>query len=156
MSDKKDQNLTDKEVNMEGVRDEGKTYIEGQGREMIIHSKEDKKEDIRNPLVWVIPIMVIILIIPLMIFHIGGDGEGGEETADTGAEVGESGDDSGESEEPVDGEEGAQDQAVEDEEGTGEEDAEEGAGEEDAEEGAEEEEAEEGAEEEDAEEDNGA
>ena len=105
---------------MEGVRDEGKTYIDGQGREMIIHSKEDKKKDIRNPLVWLIPVMVIILIIPLMIFHIGGDGEGGEETADTGAEVGESGDDSGESEEPVDGEDG--------EEGTEEEDAEEGNG----------------------------
>ncbi len=70
MSDKKDQNLTDKEVNMEGVRDEGKTYIDGQGREMIIHSKEDKKKDIRNPLVWLIPVMVIILIIPLMILRL--------------------------------------------------------------------------------------
>ena len=135
MSDKKDQNLTDKEVNMEGARDEGKTYIEGQNREMIINSKEDKKKDIRNPLVWLIPVMVIILIIPLMIFHIGGDGEGGEETADTGAEVGESGEDSDESEEPVDGEEGAQEEAVEDEEGTEEADGGEGTEEEDAEEG---------------------
>lgn len=113
MSDRKDQNLTDKEVNMEGVRDEGKTYIEGQGREMIIHSKEDKKKDIRNPLVWLIPVMVIILIIPLMIFHLGGDGEGSEETADTGAGSEESSDDSAETEEPVEGEEGAEEEASE-------------------------------------------
>ena len=113
MSDKKDQNLTDKEVNMEGVRDEGKAYIDGQGREMIIHSKEDRKKDIRNPLVWLIPVMVIILIIPLMIFHIGGDGEGSEETADTGAGTEESSDDSAETEEPVEGEEGAEEQAAE-------------------------------------------
>lgn len=91
MSDKKDQNLTDKEVNMDGVKDKDRTYIDGQGREMIIHSKKEKKEDVRNPLVWVVPIMVIILIIPLMIFHIGGDGGGGEQTADSGAESEESG-----------------------------------------------------------------
>ncbi len=100
---------------MEGVRDEGKTYIDGQGREMIIHSKEEKKEDIRNPLVWVVPLMVVILIIPLLIFHLGGDGEGSEETADTGAGAEESNDDSAETEEPVEGEEGAEEQAAEEE-----------------------------------------
>lgn len=109
MSDKKDQNLTDKEANMDGVKDKDSTYIDGQGREMITYSKKEQKEDIRNPLVWVIPIMVIILIIPLMIFHIGGDGDG-EQTADTGAETEESGDDSGDSEEGSEegGEEGSE------------------------------------------------
>ncbi|SDL03010.1 c-type cytochrome [Lacicoccus qingdaonensis] len=96
MSDKKDQNLTDKEVYMEGAKDKDRTYIDGQGREMIIHSKKEQKEDVRNPLVWVIPIMVVILIIPLMIFHIGGEGGGGEQTADSGAETEESGEGSGE------------------------------------------------------------
>src|SRR5690625_4787948 len=115
MSDRKDQNLTDKEANMEGVRDESKTYIDGQGREMIIKSKENKKKDIRNPVVWIIPIMVITLIIPLMIFHLGGDGEGSEETADTGAGSEETSDDSAETEEPVEGEEGAEEQAAEEE-----------------------------------------
>lgn len=95
MSDKKDQNLTDKDVNMEGVSDKDRTYIDGQNREMIIHTKKEKKKDVRNPLVWVIPIMVVILIIPLMIFHIGGEDGTGEQTADTGAETEESGDDSG-------------------------------------------------------------
>ena len=88
MSDKKDRNLTDKEVNMDGD-------IDGQGREMITHSKKEQKEDVRNPLVWVIPIMVVILIIPLMIFHLGGEGGGGEQTADSGAESEESSEDSG-------------------------------------------------------------
>ena len=96
MSDKKDQNLTDKEVYMEGAKDKDRTYVDGQNREMIIHSKKEQKEDVRNPLVWVIPIMVVILIIPLMIFHIGGEGGGGEQTADSGAETEESGEGSGE------------------------------------------------------------
>lgn len=108
MSDKKDQNLTDKEVNMDGVRDKDRTYIEGQGREMIIHPKKEQKEDVRNPLVWVIPIMVVILIIPLMIFHLGGQGGGGEETADSGAETEES---SEGSEEESGGEEGSEEEA---------------------------------------------
>ena len=109
MSDKKDRNLTDKEANMDGVKDKDRTYIDGQGREMITYSKEEKKEDIRNPLVWVIPIMVIILIIPLMIFHIGGEGGGGEQTADSGAETEESGQDEESSEEG--GEEGSEEGA---------------------------------------------
>ena len=106
MSDKKDRNLTDKEVNMDGVRDKDRTYIDGQGREMIIHSKKEKKEDVRNPLVWVIPIMVVILIIPLMIFHLGGQGGGGEQTAESGAETEESGEGEDSSEEG--GEEGSE------------------------------------------------
>lgn len=109
MSDKKDRNLTDKEVNMDGVKDKDRTYIDGQGREMIIHSKEEQKEDVKNPLVWVIPIMVVILIIPLMIFHLGGQGGGGEETADSGAESEESSEGSGE--ENGGGEEGSEEGA---------------------------------------------
>lgn len=108
MSDKKDRNLTDKEVNMDGVRDKDRTYIDGQGREMITYSKKEQKEDVRNPLVWVIPIMVVILIIPLMIFHLGGQGGGGEETADTGAGTEES---SEGSEEDGGGEEGSEEGA---------------------------------------------
>lgn len=108
MSDKKDRNLTDKEANMDGVRDKDRTYIDGQGREMITYSKKEQKEDVRNPLVWVIPIMVVILIIPLMIFHLGGQGGGGEETADTGAGTEES---SEGSEEDGGGEEGSEEGA---------------------------------------------
>lgn len=64
--------------------EEGKTYVDGQPRE--IKSKKDKEDNMRNPLTWVAPIMVIILIVPLLLFHIGGGGEGGE---------GEDGDDGG-------------------------------------------------------------
>lgn len=93
---------------MDGVRDKDRTYIDGQGREMITYSKKEQKEDVRNPLVWVIPIMVVILIIPLMIFHLGGQGGGGEETADTGAGTEES---SEGSEEDGGGEEGSEEGA---------------------------------------------
>lgn len=83
--------------------EEGKTYVDGQPRE--IKSKNDKEDNAKNPLVWVIPIMIVILIVPLLIYHLGSGGGAEEDTAlDETAET-ESGGDSGEAADSGDSEE---------------------------------------------------
>lgn len=110
--------LTDKEKNMENKSDNERTEIDGQPREMIIKTEQDKKDDKRNPLVWLVPIMIVLLIIPLAIFHFSGQGpEGAADFAGGGGE--ESSEESGGEEDS--GGEGS-------EEGSGEESADNGDG----------------------------
>ncbi len=80
MANDKDKHVSDKDKYMKGQKDEDKTYVEGQNREMIEHKEDDKK----NPLVWITPIIIILLLIPLVIHLATGNGGipltgGGEE-----------------------------------------------------------------------------
>ncbi|WP_411841919.1 c-type cytochrome [Salinicoccus sp. HZC-1] len=80
MANDKDKHVSDKDRFMKGQKDEDKTYVDGQNREMIDHTENDKK----NPLAWIIPIIIVLLLIPLVIHLVTGNGGvaltgGGEE-----------------------------------------------------------------------------
>ncbi|WP_020006446.1 c-type cytochrome [Salinicoccus albus] len=69
-NDNDNKHLTDKEFYMEGQNKEEKVYIHGQNRNMIERKENDKK----NPLAWIIPIIVVVLLVPLVIHLATGNG----------------------------------------------------------------------------------
>jgi|GEM_PF-465996 len=80
MANDKDKHVSDKDKFMKGQRDEDKTIVDGQNREMIEHKEDDK----RNPLIWITPLIILLLLIPLVIHLATGNGGvaltgGGEE-----------------------------------------------------------------------------
>ncbi|MFD2829250.1 c-type cytochrome [Corticicoccus populi] len=85
------------EKRFENGSEEGRTYVDGQPRE--IKSKNEKEDHAKNPLVWVIPVMIVILIVPLLIFHLGNDDHEGEDEAATEESSDEGGEESAEGEE---------------------------------------------------------
>ncbi|GAB3060491.1 hypothetical protein ACFOU0_07070 [Salinicoccus sesuvii] len=92
MANDKDKRLTHNDSNIKGKREEDKVYIEGQNREMIQQKKVSKK----NPLVWIMPIIIVLLIFPLIFQQISdGHDEEGNTTSTDGSE---------EETEPTDGE----------------------------------------------------
>ncbi|MHC0552258.1 hypothetical protein [Salinicoccus sp. CNSTN-B1] len=78
---KNDEFISDTDANMKGEREEDLVYIEGQNREMIQREKVDKK----NPLMWIIPILIVLLIIPLIVNQFSGGGSEGEEEEESAA-----------------------------------------------------------------------
>ncbi|WP_344702772.1 hypothetical protein [Salinicoccus jeotgali] len=79
--DKKDEHVSDKDVNMKGEREEDLVYIEGQNREMIQRETVNKK----NPLMWIIPILIVLLIIPLIVNQFSGGGSEEEDEEESAA-----------------------------------------------------------------------
>ena len=69
-NDNDNKHLTDKKFYMEGQNKEEKVYIHGQNRNMIERKENDKK----NPLAWIIPIIVVVLLVPLVIHLATGNG----------------------------------------------------------------------------------
>ena len=104
MANDKDKHVSDKDKYMEGQKDKDATYVDGQNREMIDHNENDKK----NPLAWIIPIIIVLLLIPLVIHLATGNGgvalTGGSEEEESSEEA-SGGEES--SEEEGGGEEGA-------------------------------------------------
>lgn len=78
---KNDEFVSDTDANMKGKKEEDLVYIEGQNREMIQKEKVDKK----NPLMWIIPILIVLLIIPLIVNQFSGGGSEGEEEEESAA-----------------------------------------------------------------------
>ncbi|MFB9859789.1 hypothetical protein ACFPFV_10315 [Salinicoccus siamensis] len=78
---KHDEHMSDKDVNIKGEREEDLVYIEGQNREMIQKEKVDKK----NPLMWIIPILIVLLIIPLIVNQFSGGGSEEKEEEESAA-----------------------------------------------------------------------
>lgn len=70
MANDKDKHVSDKDKYMKGLKDKDKAYVDGQNREMIEHTENDKK----NPLVWITPIIIVLLLIPLIIHLATGNG----------------------------------------------------------------------------------
>lgn len=80
------------EKRYENSNKEGKTYVDGQPRE--IKSNKEKDDNAKNPLIWAMPIMIVILIVPLLIFHLGDDDhedEGDDVATDESADEGDEG-----------------------------------------------------------------
>lgn len=76
--------LTDKEVAVQGKREEEKIYADGQGRPMV---NMGPKASFTNPAIWMIVITIFIVLLPILIYHVspGGDLGGGENTAGAGS-----------------------------------------------------------------------
>ena len=79
--------LTDKEIALQGKKDEEKIFADGQGRPMV---NMGSKGSFGNPVIWMMVIASVVILLPILIYHIspGGDLGGGENTAGAGGDSG--------------------------------------------------------------------